>query len=123
MRQCIAASETACVHVDDAHGRSSTSDDHEAERSSEWIRNLETFSGRMGAGTQRTAPSDAVAAVSVCGRQRSGLGGVGTTCATVWCTEFRHASGHDQGSNTGTQPTRSRMEEARRIERDEAAKI
>ena len=35
------------------------SDDHEAERSSEWIRNLETFSGRVGAGTQRTAPSDA----------------------------------------------------------------
>ena len=40
-------------------------------RSSEWIRNLETFSGRVGAGTQRTVPSDAdaVAAVSVCGRQ------------------------------------------------------
>ena len=39
----------------------------------------------MGAGTQRTVPSDAdaVAAVSVCGRQRSSLGGVGTTCATV----------------------------------------
>ena len=36
-------SETACVHVDDAHERSSPPDDHEAERSSEWIRNLETF--------------------------------------------------------------------------------
>ena len=34
---------------------------------------------------QRTVPSDAdaVGAVSVCGRQRSSLGGVGTTCATV----------------------------------------
>ena len=44
-----------------------------------------TFSGRVGAGTQRTVRSDAdaVVAVSVCGRQRSSLGGVGTTCATV----------------------------------------
>ena len=66
------------------HKRSSTPDDHETERSSEF-RNLETFSGRMGADTQRTVPSDAdaVVAVSVYGRQRSGLGGVGTTCATV----------------------------------------
>ena len=41
--------------------------------------------GRVGAGTQRTVPSDAdaVVAVSVYGRQRSGLGGVGTTRATV----------------------------------------
>ena len=48
-----------------------TPDDHETERSSEWIRNLETFPGRVGAGTQRTVPSDAdaVVAVSVCGRQ------------------------------------------------------
>ena len=78
-------SETACIHADDARERSSTPDDHETERSSEWIRNLETFSGRMGAGTQRTVKSDAdaVAAVSVCGRQRSSLGGMGTTCATV----------------------------------------
>ena len=29
-------SKTACVHADDAHERSSTSDDHETERSSEW---------------------------------------------------------------------------------------
>ena len=78
-------SETAGVHVDDAHERSRTPDDHETERSSEWIQNLETFPGRVGAGTQRTVPSDAdaVVAVSVFGRQRSGLGGVGTTCATV----------------------------------------
>ena len=41
-------SKTACVHADDAHERSSTPDDYETERSSEWIRNLETFSGRMG---------------------------------------------------------------------------
>ena len=54
-------------------------------RSGEWVRNLETFSGRVGAGTQRTVRSDAdaIAAVSVCGSHRSGLGGVGTTCATV----------------------------------------
>ena len=45
-------SKTACVHADDAHERSSTPDDHETERSSEWIRNLETFSGRVGAGTE-----------------------------------------------------------------------
>ena len=71
--------------LNDAHERSCTPDDHETERSSEWIRNLETFSGRVGADTQRTVPSDAdaVAAVSVYGRQRSGLGGVGTTCATI----------------------------------------
>ena len=103
-------SETACVHVDDAHERPSTPDDHKAERSSEWIRNLETFPGRVGDDTQRTVPSDAgtVAAVSVYGRPRSGLGGVGTTRATVRGTEFRHASGHDPSSNTGTQRTRSR---------------
>ena len=76
---------TACVHADDAHERSCTPDDHETERSGEWIRNLETFSGRVEAGTPRTVSSDAdaVAAVSVCGRQMSSLGGVGTTCATV----------------------------------------
>ena len=76
-------SETACVHVDDAHERSSTPDDHETERFSVWIRNLETFSGREGAGAQSTVPSDAdaIAAVSFYGKQRSGLGGVGTTRA------------------------------------------
>ena len=37
--------------------------------------------------------------------------------------EFRHAAGHDQGNNTGTQPTRSRMAEACWSERDEAAKV
>ena len=75
-------SETACVHADE---RSSTPDDHETERSSESIRSLETSPGRVGARTQRTVPSDAdaVVAVSVYGRQRSGLGAVGTTCAVV----------------------------------------
>ena len=71
-------SKTACVHADDAHERSCTPDGHETERPSEWIRNLETFSGRM-----VPSDADAVVAVSVYGRQRSGLGGVGTTCATV----------------------------------------
>ena len=52
-------SKTDCVHANDAHERSCTSDDHETERPSEWIRNLETFSGRVGAGTRRTVPSDA----------------------------------------------------------------
>ena len=90
-------SKTACVHADDAHERSSTPDAHETERSSEWSRNLETLPGRMGAGTQRMVPSDAdaVAAVFVCGRQRSGLGGVGTTYAAVWGrvqTRFRKQS-------------------------------
>ena len=75
---------TFCVHADDAHEGSSTSDEHETERPSEWIRNLDVF-WKSGAGTQRTVRSDAdaVVAVSVCGRQRSSLGGVGTTCATV----------------------------------------
>ena len=118
-------SKTACVHADDALETSCTPDDHETERSTEWIRNLETFSGRMGAGTQRAVPSDAdaVAAVSVCGRPRSGFGGVGTTRATVWGAEFGHAPGHDQSSNTGTQPTRSRVADARWTECDEAARI
>ena len=46
-----------------------------------WRRFLEEW----GAGTRGTVPSDAdaVAAVSVCGRQRSGFGRMGTTCATV----------------------------------------
>ena len=72
-------SKAACVLADDAHERSCTPDDHETERSSEWIRDLETVSGRVGAGTQRTVPSDAdaIAAVSIYGKQRSSLGGVG----------------------------------------------
>ena len=72
-------------------------------------------------GSRHTEEADAVAAVSVYRRQRSGLGGVGTTRAAARGAEFRHASGHDQSSNTGTQPTRSRMAQERRTERDEAA--
>ena len=34
-------SEAACVHIDDAHEKSSSPDDHETERSSEWTRFLE----------------------------------------------------------------------------------
>ena len=46
---------------------------------------METFPERVGVGTLRTVPSDAdaVVAVSVYGRQRSDLGGVGTTRAAV----------------------------------------
>ena len=78
-------SEAACVHVDDAHERSSNPDDHEIERSSEWTRDLETISGRVGASEQRSISSDAdaVAAMSSHGRQRSSLGGVGMSCTAV----------------------------------------
>ena len=115
-------SKTACGHADDAHERSSTPDDHETERSSEWTRNLETFSGRAGAGTQRTVLSDTVAAVSVCGRQKSGLGG-------EWERLVRRCEAQSSGMPQDTikaailaQPTRSRMAKARWSERDEAAR-
>ena len=65
---------STCVHADNAHERSSTSDDHETERSSEWIRKLETFSEPAHRGRYR-AMLLFVAADSVCGRQRSCLGG------------------------------------------------
>ena len=58
-----------------------------------------------------------------CGRQRSGLGGMGTTRATTRSTEFGHAPGHDQSSNTGTQPTRSSMAKAPWSELDDAARV
>ena len=71
-------SGAACVHVDDAHEKSNNPDDHETERSSEWTRDLETTSGRVGAGEQRATSSDAdaIAAMSSHGKQRSSLGGV-----------------------------------------------
>ena len=58
--------------------KSSNPDDHETERSSEWTRDLETISGREGAGEQRSISSDAdaIAAMSSHGKQRSSLGGV-----------------------------------------------
>ena len=72
------ASGAACVHVDDAHEKSSNPDDHETERSSEWTRDQETVFGRVGAGEQRSIPcdTDAIAAMSSHGKQRSSLGGV-----------------------------------------------
>ena len=78
-------SEAACVHLDDAHEKSSNADDHEIERSSEWTRDLETISGRVGASEQSSISSDAdaIAAMSSHGKQRSSLGGVGTTCTAV----------------------------------------
>ena len=84
---------------------------------------METFSGRVGAGTQMTVPSDAVAASFR----------LWETEVRPWrsgndlCDSMRHRVqtrlGHDQSSNTGTQPTRSRMAEACWSERDEAARI
>ena len=47
-------SEAACVHIDDAREKLSNPDDHETERSTEWTRDLETISGRVGAGEQRS---------------------------------------------------------------------
>ena len=116
-------SEAACVHVDDAHEKSSNPDDHETERSSEWTRDLETISGRVGAGEQTSISSDAdaIAAVSSHGKQRSSLGGVGTSCTAVRGAEFGHALGHTQSSNTGTQPTEFRVVQICQTERDEAA--
>ena len=38
------------------------------------------------------------------GKQRSSLGGVGTSCAAERGTDLGHAPGHNQSSNTGTQP-------------------
>ena len=59
-------SGAACVHIDDAHEKSSNPDDHETERSSEWTRDLETISGRVGASEQMSISSDAdaIAAMS-----------------------------------------------------------
>ena len=69
----------------------------------------------MGASSQRKilSDADAAAAVPVYGRRRSGLGAVGATRATIRDAEFRHTPGHDQSSDTGTQPTRSGMAQAR----------
>ena len=56
-------------------------------------------------------------------KQRSSLRGVGTTCTAVRGAEFGHASGHNQSSNTSTQPTGFRVVQICRTERDEAAGV
>ena len=114
-------SEAAFVHVDDAHEKASNPDDHETERSTEWTRDLKTISGRGRAGEQRSIPSDAdaIAAMSSHGRQRSSPGVVETTCTAVRGAEF----GHNQSSNTGTQPTGFRVVQICQTERDEAAEV
>ena len=115
-------SGAACVHVDDAHEKASNPDDHETERSSEWTRDLETISGRVGAGEQRSISSDvdAVAAMSSHGKQRSSLG-VGTSCTAVRGTERGHAPRYTQSSNTGAQPTGFRVVQICQTESDESA--
>ena len=52
---------------------------------------------------------DAIAAMSSHEKQRSSLGGVGMSCTAVRSTERGHAPGHNQSSNTGTQPTEFRV--------------
>ena len=77
----------------------------------------------MGGGEERSISSDAdaIAAMSSHRKQRSSLGGVGTSCTAVRGTEFGHAPGHNQSSNTGTQPTGFRVVQIRQTERDETA--
>ena len=57
------------------------------------------------------------------GKQRSSLGGVGTFCTEVRSTERGHAPGHNQSSNTGTQPTGFKVVQIRQTERDETAEV
>ena len=75
----------------------------------------------MGASEQRSISSDAdaIAAMSSHGKQRSSLGGVGTSCTAVRGAEF----GHNQSSNTGAQPTGFRVAQICQTERDEAAEV
>ena len=91
------------------------------QRSSEWTRDLETISGRVGASEQRSISSDAgaIAAMSSHGKQRSSLGGVGTSCTAKRGAEF----GQDQSSNTGAQPTGFRVVQIRQTEREETAGV
>ena len=64
-------SETAWFHVDDAHKRSSTPNDHETERSSEWIRKSGEVFWKSGIRlTERTVPSDAGSCCSSRSRER-----------------------------------------------------
>ena len=91
------------------------------QRSSERPRDLGTIFGRVGASEQRSVSSDAdaIAAMSSHEKQRSSLGGVGTFCTAVRGAQF----GNNQSSNTGTQPTRFRVVQICRTERDEAAGV
>ena len=75
----------------------------------------------VGAGEQRSISSDAdaIVAMSSHGKQRSSLGGVGTSCTAVRGAEF----GHDQSSSTGAQPTGFRVVQMCQTERDEAAGV
>ena len=76
---------------------------HETERSSEWTGDLETISGRVGAGEQRSMSSDAdaIAAMSREAEVKPWRSGISSTA--VWFAEFGHAPGHNQSNNTGTQ--------------------
>ena len=77
-----------------------------------------TISGRV-ALRSISSDADAVAAMSSHGKQRSSLGGVATSCTAVRGAEFGHAPGHNQSSNTGTQPTGFAVLQIRQTERDE----
>ena len=79
----------------------------------------------MGASEQRSISSDAdaIAAMSSHGKQRSSLGGVGMSCTAARSTEFGHAPGHNQSSNTGSKPTGFRMVQICQTERDETAEV
>ena len=118
-------SEAACVHVDDAHKKTRNPDDHEIERSIERTRDLETISAREGASEQRSISSDAdaIAATSSHGKQRSSLGGVSASCTAVRGAGLGHDPGHNQSSNTGTQPTGFRVVQICQTERDESAVV
>ena len=102
-------------------------------RPNDCIWDLETFSRRVGAGTQRTVPSnvDAAVAVSFCGRQRSGLGGVGTTRTTKMKHRVRTRS-RTRSNPQYTQPTAhegqgerqgQRAKTSRRNERQTASSV
>ena len=79
----------------------------------------------MGAGEQRSVSSDAdaIAVMSSHGKQRSSLGGVGTSCTAVRGTELGYAPGHNESSNTGAQPIGFSLVERCRTERDETARV
>ena len=118
--------EAACVHADNANEGLSTPEDHETDLSSEWIRNLETFSGRVGAGEQRSMSSDAdaVAAMSSHGKQRSSLGGVGTSCTQYEAQNLDTLRDTIKAATLAHNPQDSEWcRYVRLSERDEAAEV